>query len=181
MVKSFKITDDILTPDDKIRIDYRGPNPFRVYGSIPRLMQIFFHGRGLNVFEDHFKWDITTDPRDFYFVIRFDDMKVDRLTKFNIITITIGRQPSDPNSPDGMFYMEIKGRIWTEYEFKGILDKIMGTPFIWLYHRLIYNNVRRRYIQMVREWVFKFADSVRKEFGIPSETPELTGASSRVQ
>jgi hypothetical protein len=148
---------------------------------LPKLLQVVFHGRGKNVFEYKFKWDVTGDPRDFYFVLRYEDIKFDRFTLYNITITAIGKQPSDPNNPEGMLYMEIKGRIETEYKFKSLPEKAVAMPFIWLYHRLLYNNVRRRYMQILKERIYKVDDAVRKELGITLETPELTGASARLE
>lgn len=180
MADSYTITDDVLAPDDKIRIDFNGANPFRIYGMLPKLLQTVFHGRGKNVFEYKFKWDVTGDPREFYFVVHYEDMKFDKFTRYEMTFTTIGKQPSDPNSPDGMFYMELKGKIITEYKFKSLAEKAIAMTFIWLYHRLIYSKVRRRYMQILKERIYQVADAIRKEFGIPLEVPELTGASARL-
>jgi hypothetical protein len=180
MVEFYQIYDDVLSPEDKIKIDYKGPNPFRIYGMLPVLLQVIFHGRGKNVFEDSFKWDITSEPREFYFLMRFSDIKFDKFTTYEIILKTFGRQPSDPNSPNGMLLMEIKGTITTKYKFGNVFEKAIALPFVWLYHLLIYSNVRRRYIQILKERIYQLTDEIRKELGVTLETPELTGASSRI-
>ncbi len=180
MPSSYKIFDFVLAPEDKITIDYRGPNPFRIYGMMPKTLQIIFHGRGKNVFEDDFRWDVTCEPRDFFFISRFGDAKFDRFTTFEVKIRTFGKQPSDPNGTNGMLYMEIRPEITTEYKFGNIFEKVIAMPFIWLYHKLMYNNVRRRYIQILKERTFKLANAIRDELGIPYEMPELTGAASRV-
>jgi len=184
--ESFKIIDDVLTPIDKLMIEYKGPNPFKVYGAIPKLMQIIFHGRGKNVFEDKFKWDITGDPRDFYFFFRWDDDRFDRLSRPNFTILGLGKQPSDPNNPNGALYMELKGRLTTEYKFKrrnpmlGAIERSATPTFVWMYHRLIYSAVRRRYIQIMKERIYKMSEAIRKELGVTLEQPELTGADVRV-
>jgi len=176
----YVIFDYVLAPDDKIRIDYRGPNPFRIYVMISELLQNIFHGRGKNVFEDSFKWDITDSPPTFYFRFRFGDVKFDRFTTYEIKIRVFGAQPKDPNDPNGLLYMEIKPEMTTAYKFGNVFEKAIAIPFIWLYHKLMYNNVRRRYIQILKERTFKFAQAIRDELGIPYEMPELSGAASRV-
>ncbi|MFH1623144.1 MAG: hypothetical protein ABIA12_01335 [Candidatus Aenigmatarchaeota archaeon] len=184
--ESFKIIDDVLTPIDKLMLEYKGPNPFKVYGAIPKLMQIIFHGRGKNVFEDKFKWDITSDPRDFYFLFTWDDDKFDRFSKPKFTILGLGKQPSDPNNPNGALYMELKGRLETEYKFKrmnpvlGAIERSATPTFVWMYHRLIYSAVRRRYIQIMKERIYKISDAIRKELGVTLEQPDLTGADVRV-
>jgi hypothetical protein len=177
---SFSIIDDVLAPNDKIVIEYKGPNPFRVYGRIFGLMQVIFHGRGKNVFEDKFKWDITGDPRDFYFFYRWDDDRFDNYSRPKYSMLALGKQPSDPNNPNGAIYIELKGRLETEYKFKTVWERAIASSFIWMYHRLIYSAVRRRYLQIMKERIYKFAAEIRKELGVPLEMPELSGADVRV-
>lgn len=180
MAEKYVIFDWVLAPQDKIKIDYKGPNPFRIYGMMSKLLQIIFYGRGKNVFEDSFKWDITGDPREFYFVMRFGDIKIDSRTGFEVSIRVFGVQPSDPTNPNGLLYMEIKPSITTEFKFGNVFEKAIAMPFIWAYHRLIYSNVRRRYMQIIKERTFKFAAAIREELGVPYEMPELMGASSKV-
>jgi len=183
---SFSIIDDVLAPNDKIIIEYKGPNPFRVYGRISGLMQVIFHGRGKNVFEDKFKWDITGDPREFYFIFRWDDDRFDRFSRPWVQLIGIGKQPTDPNNPNGALYMELKGKLITEYRYRrmnpvlGAIERAITPTFVWFYHRLIYSAVRRRYLQIMKERIYKFAAEIRKELGVTLEMPELSGADVRV-
>jgi len=140
----YVIFDYIFTPDDKIRIEYKGPDPIgKVYSKLSKNLQIIFHGRGKNVFEDQFKWDITDSPPTFYTAYRLSDAKFDRFTKYEVRIKIFGAQPKDLNDPNGLLYMEIKPVIITTYKFGNVFEKAMALPFIWLYHLLIYNNVRR--------------------------------------
>lgn len=177
---SFKIVDDVLAPNDKLIIEYKGPNPFRIYGVMPKLMQLIFHGRGKNVFEEKFKWDITGDPRDFYFVFKWDDDHYDSYTKPTFTILGLGRQPSDPNAPNGSLYMELKGRVETEFKYKEALQRAIAPSFIWAYMRLLYSPVRRRYLQISKERLYKLSEAIRKELGVTLEQPDLTGADTRV-
>jgi hypothetical protein len=178
--ESYTIIDSVFAPDDKIKLDYKGPNPWRVYLALPKLMQLIYHGRGKNVFEDKFKWDITSDPRDFYFRLRYDDIKLDARTKFVTDILGLGRQHSDPNNPDSTVYIEIKCTITTKYDFANAFEKYIGMSFVWLYHRMYYNNIRRRYIQMLKEQTIQLMEAIRKELGVPLESPELSGAAARI-
>jgi hypothetical protein len=180
MADSYTIVDSVFAPDDKIKLNYSGPNPWRIYLAFPKLMQLIYHGRGKNIFEDKFKWDVTSDPRDFYFQLRFDDVKLDARTKFVTSIMGLGRQPSDINSPDGTIYIEMKCMITTKYDFANTFEKYIGMSFIWLYHRLWYSNIRRRYIQILKEQTLQLMDAARKELGVPLDAPELSGAAARM-
>ena len=185
-IESFTIVDDVLSPNDKLMIEYKGPNPFKLYGKVNALMQVIFHGRGKNVSEEKFKWDITGDPKDFYSFFRWIDDKFDKFTKPEYSILGLGRQPSDPNAPNGAIYIEIKAKLTTEYKFGpkerdiSSIEKALATSFIWTYHRLLYSAVRRRYLQIMKERTYKFAEAIRKELGVPFEMPELSGADVRV-
>jgi len=183
---SFSIIDDVLSPNDKLVIEYKGPNPFRLYGKVNGLMQVIFHGRGKNVSEEKFKWDITSDPRDFFFLFKWIDDRFDKYSKPEYSILGLGKQPSDPNSPNGALYIELKAKLNTEFKFGPkdreltFIEKAFATSFIWLYSRLIYAAVRRRYLQIMKERVYKFAAEIRKELGVTLEMPELSGADVRV-
>jgi len=185
-VDSFKVVDDVLSPNDKLIIEYKGANPFRLYGRVNALMQVIFHGRGKNVSEEKFKWDITSDPRDFYFYFKWIDDKFDKFTRPEYTLLGLGRQPSDPNAPNGSLYLEIKGKLTTEFKFGpddrdiSAPEKALATSFIWLYSRLIYAAVRRRYLQIMKERIYKFSAAIRAELGVTLEQPELSGADVRV-
>lgn len=179
-IVSYKIEEEVLVPAGAISIEFKGKNPFRIYHRLGGILQTIFHGRGKNIFERSFKWDITGDPIDFFVETWFDDSRFDRFTNYRVRVRVHGQQPSDPENPNGVCKIEIKPFLETTYRFGNAFERMIGIGFIWLYHRLMYNNVRRRYIQIIKEWVHSLEVAIREEYGIPLEKPELTGASSRV-
>ncbi|MBN2252155.1 MAG: hypothetical protein JW701_00550 [Kosmotogaceae bacterium] len=179
-MESYTLFDEALSPSSVIVINYKGENPFRLYGEITKMMQIVYHGRGKNIFEKSFKWDITSDPREFSFDVWFDDAKFDNRTRPLIRVRCHGQQPSDPKSPNGICKIEIKPLIRTEYKFKHPLEKQIAMSIIWLYHRLIYNDVRRRYMQILREQTFDLERRIRELYNMPLEQPELSGGPPRL-
>lgn len=178
--ESYRIREEVFAPKGAVSIDYKGKDPFRLYNKLSVLLQSIFHGRGKNVFERSFKWDITSDPREFFVEMWFDDARFDARTNYRIRVRMHGFQPSNPESPNGICRIELKAFLDTEYKFGNIFEKIIGMPFIWLYHRLIYNDVRRRYLQIMKEWAYKLEVAIREEYGMPFEKPELTGAGPRL-
>ena len=179
-VSSYSIEEEVLTPKGAISIDYKGKNPFRLYGVLPGMLQTIFHGRGKNIFEKSFKWDVTVDPREFSFEIWFDDWKFDSRTNPKIRVRCHGQQPSNPESPNGICKIEIKILMSTTYNFGNFFEKAIAMPFIWMYHRLIYNDVRRRYMQILKENAYKLEAAIRELYGMPFEKPELTGGPPRL-
>lgn len=176
----YVIFEEVLTPKGAITIDFKGKNPFRLYHRLPALLQTIFHGRGKNIFEKSFKWDVTVDPREFFYEIWFDDWKFDKFTRPKIRVRVLGQQPSDPGIPNGICRIEIKALMETSYKFGNIFEKIIAVPFIWLYHRLMYNDVRRRYLQIIKERVYELEAAIREVYGMPFEKPELSGGPPRL-
>ena len=177
---SYKIEEEVLTPKGAVSINYKGADPFRLYHVLPGMLQTIFHGRGKNIYERSFKWDVTSDPMEFSFEIWFEDWKFDTRTRPRIRIRCHGFQPSDPKSPNGICKIEIKVIIATEYKFGNAFEKAIAIPFIWAYHRLIYNDVRRRYMQILKERAAKLEVAIRELYGIPFEKPELTGGPPRL-
>jgi len=157
-VTSYNIEEEVLTPKGAISIDYKGKNPFRLYNVLSGMLQSIFQGRGKNIFERSFKWDITSDPMEFSFEMWFEDWKFDSRTKPRIRVRCHGQQP----------------------KFRNIFEKMIAMPFIWLYHRLVYNDVRRRYMQIIKERVYKLEAAIRELYSMPFEKPELSGGPPRL-
>lgn len=179
-VTSYKIWDEALAPKAAVTIDYKGKDPFRIYHVLPAMLQRIFHGRGKNIFERSFKWDITSDPMEFSFEIWFDDSKFDSRSNPKIRIRGHGYQPSNLENSNGIIKIEVKAFLETSYRFGNIFEKSIAMPFIWSYHRLWYNNIRRRYMQIIRERVEQLTREIRELYGIPFEQPYLSGGPPRL-
>jgi len=176
----YKISEEVLTPSGVTTIDYKGKDPFRLYFKLSGLLQSVYHGRGKNIFERSFKWDVTSDPPEFFVEMWFDDWKFDKFTRPQIRVRMHGYQPSDPEKPNGICRVEIKVLLATEYNARSAFEKAIALPFVWLYHRLIYNEVRRRYMQILKERTHKLEVAIREEYGVPFEKEELSGGPPRL-
>lgn len=160
----YVIVDDILAPKGAIVLEYRGPNPFAIYLKLSGLLQVIFEGKGENFFEDEFRWDITEDPRPFFIRVHFEK-GIDRFTDMHIGIKLQGKQPTDIAKP-GVVFIEIGGHIRTSFPFDSLLDKLILFPFLWLYYHAIYINVKRRYIEMLKEKVEALESEIRANFAI---------------
>ena len=170
-MKGFVISDEILAPKTNIVLEYFGEDPFRVYSRIPRLMQEIFHARGESIYEDDFRWDITSDPRQFFFIFRVE-RGVDGRTKYVVILKAFGRQPSDPASKNGKMLVEIKGYLVTIYPIKKKYQRALFWPFIYLYHWAFYNKIRRRYLEIYKGYIEELETELRKILGLPIRVVE---------
>lgn len=161
---AYVIEDDILAPKGAIVIEYRGSNPFAIYPRVADLLMTIFEAKGLHIFEDDFRWDVTSDPRPFFIRIHLDK-GLDKFTR-GIVSVRLqGKQPTDPKK-SGSVEILIGGRITTSYPIETIFQKIVIKPFVWLYHSLIYDNIRRKYIQIYKAGIERLEAEIRATFNL---------------
>ncbi len=152
--------DDILAPEDEIKIEYWGPDPFKVYGKLSGWLQSIFQGRGLHIFEDEFRWDASgVDPITYYIKIRFNK-GIDKWSTGDVVLKIFGTQPLDPTK-NGKLLIKIGGTIETKYPFGTPLQKLLMRGFIWLYHDFIYNEQRRSYILRYKRGIEQLEAEIR--------------------
>jgi len=160
----FVVIDDILAPKGKIVVEYRGPNPFAFYPKISGLMQSIFQARGVHYFEDEFRWDVSSDPRQF--LLRMHLAKgFDRFSEGRVDLKIIGEQPSDPKKT-GAIFVEIGSTIVTRYPASTPLQKLVVLPFLIIYHWVYYNKIRRQYILRYKSGVERLEAEIRNTFGL---------------
>ncbi len=169
---AFEIVDDFNVPKEVTSITYFGPDPFRIYTRISPLLQIIFQGKGEDVYEDDFRWDMG-DPQSFYF--RFHLRKsLDKWTRVNFIVRTYGHQPKDPAAPNGRMTVEFLGTMTTRYPVgSDPVSKAFFLPFLYMYHYFMYNQIRRRYLLMYKTRIERFMNELRAILGI-MQKPRLT-------
>ncbi len=174
----WKIEDDCLAPENKLRVDYVGPNPFRVANSMKGLLRKVMEVETKDVWERDFRWDVTSDPRGFYnrwYVLKSRDA----YTKVFLEVTLQGFQPADPNK-DGKMVVLIGGRVKTEFKldtaFKrspiysgrtklGGLAEIGG--LLWFWNRIFYGDVRRFQIRWCTGKVQQLWMEIRALLKIP--------------
>jgi len=161
---AFLIEDDILAPKGAILIEYKGLNPFSIYGKIRDMILTVFHARGVDYFEDDFRWDTTGEPINFFVRIHVDK-KVDKWTRGYVYLRVQGSQPRDPLKP-GWIQIEVSGKVSTAYPTETMFQKAIFYPFLYPYHYLMYNNIRRRYIRIYKEWIEHLEMEIRSTFNL---------------
>jgi len=169
---TFEIVDDFNVPKEVTSITYFGPDPFRIYTRISPLLQIIFQGKGEDVYEDDFRWDMG-DPQSFYF--RFALRKsLDKWTGTNFVIRVYGHQPKDPAAPNGRMTVEFLGTLRTSYPVgSDWMSKAFFIPFLYAYHYLMYSQIRRRYLLMYKTRIERFMNELRVILGI-MQKPRLT-------
>ncbi|MBI2542646.1 MAG: hypothetical protein HYW24_00450 [Candidatus Aenigmarchaeota archaeon] len=163
------LEDDCLAPDRQLRIDFKGPNPFKVYGSVGTFLRNIFDVRGKDVWEREFRWDITSEPREFFsrFIVK---KSYDYWSVVYAEVIMQGKQPSDPNK-DGEMTVLLRSILRTESPENTILEmSSISKAMRWLYFRTLYNDVRRNLIEECRIKTTDLAGAIQKTLGIAPET-----------
>jgi len=159
--------DDCLVPLGKIKIEYRGKNPFGMVQKTKAIMQRIFEIETKDYWEKDFRWDITSDPRTFYIRI-YVNKGIDLRSKILAEVIFQGSQPSDPNK-EGAMTILIGGKLLTEFELKTKLQQMaFYRGFLKIYNFMFYNKVRRGYLVICNEWLKKVNREFRLNLNLPN-------------
>ena len=170
--KSFNIPtvirDEIPAPREYIEIQYKGPNPMKVYKSMDFLLRKLWEIKGTQLYEPDFRWDTTTDPRPF-FIHMFAEKGVEKTTTYRVDIKLQGSQPTDPNK-SGVLRIEIHGFLKTDFTdfLKNPINKAIWPLFYYPYMRGYYNARRRRYLEWHRRRIERLAQELRNMLNIPS-------------
>ncbi len=164
-MEGYVVEDDLLAPKRTIVIEYFGKNPFAVYSRMRGWLQGIFHTKGKDIFEPQFRWDLTADPRPFYFTM-YVERQIDRFTFLYVRLTVFGAQPSDPDK-SGRLHLEIRGSLLTQFPTGTRLQKLFLEPFVWAYYHAIYKNARRGYFKLGKEGVERLEAVIRDTLGIP--------------
>ncbi|MBI2546834.1 MAG: hypothetical protein HYW23_00095 [Candidatus Aenigmarchaeota archaeon] len=162
------LEDDCLTPERIIRIDFKGVNPFRVYYRMSEFLKFIFDVRGKDVYEKEFRWDFTSDPRDFLsrFIVK---KKYDEWTNAWIEAKLQGKQPADSNK-DGEVTILLTGKLQTKSPERTVMQRsTLYKSLRWLYFRTLYNDLRRNYIEECRIKINDLKRTLEKTLGISPE------------
>lgn len=159
--------DDCLVPQGRIKIEYRGKDPFGMTQKVKAMALRIFDVGMVDFWERDFRWDIATDPRAFfirYYVNKSFDFRSTILTEI----VFQGLQPTDPNK-DGTLVVFIGAKLKTEYNLK---SKIAQMPFyrglLKIYNLAFYNRVRRQYLVLCNQLVDRFNKEFRANLNLPN-------------
>ena len=165
MVK-WTFEDDCLVPQGRIKIEYRGKNPFAMVQKSKAILQRIFEVEAKDYWERDFRWDISGDPRSF-FVRTYVNKGIDFRSTVMAEIVFQGNQPSDSNK-DGSLVIFIGARLKTEFV---LTRKYQKMPFyrglLRIYNFAFYNKVRRKYLVLCNEWL----DRVNREFRLALNLP----------
>ena len=163
------IRDEIPAPREYIEIQYKGPNPLKVYKSLDFFLRKIWEIKGTQLYEPDFRWDTTTDPRPF-FIHMFAEKGVEKFSKYRVDIKMQGSQPTDPTK-SGVLRVEIHG--WLKTDFSGFLEgkplnKALWPIIYYPYMKGYYNARRRKYLEWHRRRIERLAQEIRTMLNIPA-------------
>lgn len=162
--------DDCLSPERSILIEYSGPEPFKAYTALRGMLERIFEVETIDLWERDFRWDISSDPRSFYMRM-YVNKGIDARTRMMVEIIMEGSQPSDPKKV-GHLKITISGKLRTEYSLKSFLQRsTIYKFFVWLYHKLFYQNIKRSYIYLCNKLIDQLNYELRELLKLP--LPEM--------
>ncbi len=157
--------DDCLTPDRTIRIDFKGPNPFRFYSEIIMILRDILEIRRLNIYEREFRWDIAVEPRTFFYRV-WARKPYDANTDGFFELVFQGKQPSDMTK-DGEMVILVSSKIRTSMPEDTIWQRSsLYKGLRWLYFRIFYSDARRILLNKCINETNKIIERVRHVLGI---------------
>lgn len=134
--------DDCLTPESTLRIDYKGPNPFKFYSQIVMLLRDILEIRTMNIWQREFRWDYSGDPIQFFYRV-IGQKKYDAWTTAYIELTFQGKQPND-SAKDGEMVIFITPKLRTEMPQDTVWQRSqIYRGLRWFYFRTFYSNARR--------------------------------------
>ncbi len=160
------IRDEIPAPREFIQIEYKGPNPARIYRELNQWFRVLWEVKGTQINEPDYRWDITADPRPF-FIHLFIERGMDKFTSYRVDVKMQGSQPTDPTK-SGVLRVELHGWVETTFPTSTKFNKALFPIFYWPYMVGYYNERRRKYIDWHRRRIERLADMIRESLNIPS-------------
>jgi hypothetical protein len=150
-----------------LEFSYTGPNPQRAY---PKLMDLIIHDLGVareNIQEKKFVWD-RSKPEEKFSIFMEVWKDFDRFTYMRIDVSIEGKiKPSKEFGKDGTISITMKGYLRTEYPQDTVWERsFVYEIFRTLYHRVFYQDQRKRWRDDCRDWMLSMQNEMKKFFNL---------------
>lgn len=161
------IHDYCLIPRPTATLEYTGPNPQAIYEFVRKLFYTLFNITEKELQERDFRWEKVPGGESFH--VRFELIKDLDTYTFQDITVTLDGtvRPSKEFGKEGTVRVVFEGKIRTEYPQDTIWQRSliyeMSRTF---YHKLIYQNIRKKYIEECRALLLQFSDEIKSFFNL---------------
>lgn len=158
--------DDCIEPTAKIKIEYKGPNPFEAYKRVVELVKIKLNISDDNAWERDFRWDATSDDK-FGFFIRYHFRKWHDKRTFTFIEMIFqGDQPKEENKV-GNLTISIISKLMTHYFLDYPLARtLVYKQFVKFYHENFYKKIRNKFFEECRNLTNLVIDEIKAALNI---------------
>jgi hypothetical protein len=153
---------DCLVPFGTLRINFKGPNPFRAVQKTPDFLRELWEVEKKDYWERQFRYNPDEDPRGFY-LNAYVDKGLDRFSKVIIEVIVQGVQPSDPTK-EGWVKISIGGVLKTGFGGPTIFEDInnpLARAFYWFYDRYFHQKQRKKYLDF---WCRQKIEEMKRKY-----------------
>jgi hypothetical protein len=159
MAEKRKVEADVFSPEVWKVLNLTGNNPAALIQASPKIIREVLRLSGTKLYEDHIKWDITSDPTMFYGIWRgFQDK--DSYTRLEAWVVIEGTQSVKEKT--GTVQVRLRGILKTGYEFKSPLDPVL----FWWYMRRFYAELRRNYMSEALMNMEKIENAIRDQLAV---------------
>ncbi len=151
------IHDDLLRPWPKVIINYKGPDPKRIYTEVPNLLATVFKVHTGQIQEKKSYWQ-KGDPERFK--VSWEMHKDLDKWSFYIIKVDL-----DGEISKGVGYasITIDGALRTEYPQDTIWEKSLLYEFLrMMWHRMFYEKKREEYLKEGKRLIATFVEELKR-------------------
>ena len=153
------IIDDILAPSDRLKVNYKGPNPVVILDMVPGMIKDIMKIPGKDLLETDIRNDITDGS---FYGVWMGKRTEDNWSTTFLRVIVQGAQNKEGL---GNFWIEMKGTVETKYNFSNFIQR----GFWWFYNLSFYYKQRRNYLEAAKDDIFDMKAFVIDKFKIGQE------------
>jgi len=151
------IWDYIFEPVREVKISYAGKHPERLYKKINELLRIVFNVPEGYIQEKNYRWEKLKDTERFE--IAWEMNKI--LDLYSFITVDVDLRGFSTEG-EGRASIKIKPRLITEYPQDTIWQQnILYEMLRRFWHRIFYHRKRMEYLDLGKELVVNFENSIK--------------------
>jgi len=158
--------DDCIEPTAKVKVEYKGPNPFEAYKKVLELLKVKLNISDDEIFERDFRWDSTSDEKSGFFIRIYIMKNLDTHTHTFIEIIFNGDQPRDIKKP-GSLTISVITKLVTQYALDTPLERtVFFKNLLNFYYNNFYKKIRENYFKDCRELSDKIIKEIKDSLNI---------------
>lgn len=156
------IEEDCMLPTPKLRLNYSGPNPQKVYPKIMEVLKSTLKIKTENIQEKEYKWDRSAVPEKFSAALEaFKD-----LDKFTYVLLWVDVdgtvKPSKEFGKEGDLTLVLDGVIRTDYPQDTVWEKSLVYEAIRVFwHRIFYQDQRYKFRATCRDMMLTLQNAIK--------------------